>query len=281
MSQPVKVSDELIRDARLTAEIAERSECRSDRVLGTARPSDRTVARGLPSTRPPAGRAAVPLSECLASVGVAATRRRRVVEYLELRPFPHYQPVPGSPGWWSALLAMAQRTVGRFVGREFQPVPCPWKEFAEFDRRPIVVAIAGPNGAGKTTFFHAHLASAGLRFVNADVLAAELAIRPYEAARLGDALRQALVEPAESFVFVTVFSDPGGRQGRVSGRGCSVRLRRRLVLTSASPAPISRSSAWRCAFHKAVTMFPTISCGQGSLERSSISRPLSRSYPMS
>jgi predicted ABC-type ATPase len=86
----------------------------------------------------------------------------------------------------------------------------PLREFAEFDRRPIVVAIAGPNGAGKTTFFHAHLASAGLRFVNADVLAAELAVGPYEAARLGDALRQVLVERGESFVFETVFSDPVG-----------------------------------------------------------------------
>jgi predicted ABC-type ATPase len=83
-------------------------------------------------------------------------------------------------------------------------------EFAEFDRRPILVAIAGPNGAGKTTFFHAHLASAGLRFVNADVLAAELAVEPYHAARLSDALRKALVGREESFVFETVFSDPVG-----------------------------------------------------------------------
>jgi predicted ABC-type ATPase len=86
----------------------------------------------------------------------------------------------------------------------------PLMEFAEFDRRPIALAIAGPNGAGKTTFFHAHLAAAGLRFVNADVLATELAVGPYEAARLADALRQALVERGESFVFETVFSDPVG-----------------------------------------------------------------------
>ena len=84
------------------------------------------------------------------------------------------------------------------------------KELAEFDRRPIIVAIAGPNGAGKTTFFHTHLARAGLRFVNADVLAAELATEPYEAARLADALRRALVTRRESFVFETVFSDPVG-----------------------------------------------------------------------
>jgi predicted ABC-type ATPase len=83
-------------------------------------------------------------------------------------------------------------------------------EFAEFNRRPILVAIAGPNGAGKTTFFHAHVASAGLRFLNADVLAAELATEPYAAARLADALRDALIERGESFVFETVFSDPVG-----------------------------------------------------------------------
>jgi hypothetical protein len=44
-------------------------------------------------------------------------------------------------------------------------------EFAELDRRPILVAIAGPDRAGKTECFHAHLTSAGLRFANADVLA--------------------------------------------------------------------------------------------------------------
>jgi predicted ABC-type ATPase len=101
-------------------------------------------------------------------------------------------------------------------------------EFAEFDRRPILVAIAGPNGAGKTTFFHAHLASAGLRFVNADVLAAELAVGPYEAARLADALRRALAEREESFVFETVFSDPVGDKvaflEEAAGRGYVVVL---------------------------------------------------------
>ena len=83
-------------------------------------------------------------------------------------------------------------------------------DFAEFDRRPIIVAVAGPNGAGKTTFFHAHLALSGLLFVNADVLAAELGIGPYEAARQADALRRALVGRRESFIFETVFSDPVG-----------------------------------------------------------------------
>jgi len=118
----------------------------------------------------------------------------------------------------------------------------PLMEFAEFDRRPILVAIAGPNGAGKTTFFHAHLASAGLRFVNADVLAAELEVEPYEAARLAGALRQALFERGESFVFETVFSDPLGAYPGMASTcpplrasllknqfGLGTKVRRRLV----------------------------------------------------
>jgi predicted ABC-type ATPase len=79
-----------------------------------------------------------------------------------------------------------------------------------FDRRPIIVALAGPNGAGKTTFFQAHLRSAGLRFVNADVVAGNLELDPYAAARAADLLRRELVKQRESFVFETVFSDPKG-----------------------------------------------------------------------
>jgi predicted ABC-type ATPase len=78
------------------------------------------------------------------------------------------------------------------------------------DRRPLIVALAGPNGAGKSTFYHAHLRRAGLRFVNAGVLARALKIDPYEAAKVADSLRRELVRQRESFVFETVFSDPAG-----------------------------------------------------------------------
>jgi predicted ABC-type ATPase len=80
------------------------------------------------------------------------------------------------------------------------------------DRRPVIVALAGPNGAGKTTFYHAHLRPAGLRFVNADVLAGELKLNPYAAASVAEVLRRQLVEQRESFVFETVFSDPVGNK---------------------------------------------------------------------
>lgn len=80
------------------------------------------------------------------------------------------------------------------------------------DQRPIIVALAGPNGAGKTTFYHSHLRPAGLRFVNADLLARELNLDPYAAAKVADSLRRELVKQRESFVFETVFSDPVGEK---------------------------------------------------------------------
>ncbi|MFA9197704.1 MAG: zeta toxin family protein [Aliarcobacter sp.] len=78
------------------------------------------------------------------------------------------------------------------------------------DHRPVIVALAGSNGAGKTTFYHAHLLSAGLRFINADVLARELSLSSYAAADVAEVLRRQLMERGESFVFETVFSDPVG-----------------------------------------------------------------------
>ena len=87
-------------------------------------------------------------------------------------------------------------------------------EFDFLDARPIIVAIAGSNGAGKTTFYHSHLADTGLRFVNADDVANELNVSPYEAAEAASALRQALVARSESFIFETVFSDPVGDKVR-------------------------------------------------------------------
>lgn len=78
------------------------------------------------------------------------------------------------------------------------------------DRRPILIALAGPNGAGKTTFYRAFLASSGLYFVNADVIAKELKVDAYRAAEMAGVFRQQLIEQRVSFVFETVFSDPVG-----------------------------------------------------------------------
>ena len=82
--------------------------------------------------------------------------------------------------------------------------------FEFFDRRPSVFAVAGPNGAGKSTFYRAHIAPAGLPFVNADVLGAELGLDAAGAMQTANALRRSLVTRGASFVFETVFSDPVG-----------------------------------------------------------------------
>ena len=66
------------------------------------------------------------------------------------------------------------------------------------DRRPLIVVLAGSNGAGKTTFYDAHIRPCGLRFLNADLLAAELDSDPDTAARMAAALRQTLVDQLES-----------------------------------------------------------------------------------
>ena len=80
----------------------------------------------------------------------------------------------------------------------------------EIDRRPVIVALAGPNGAGKTTVYYAHLQPAGLRFVNADVLARELRIEPYAAARVASAIRRELVSHPGELCFRDRLLRPGG-----------------------------------------------------------------------
>lgn len=102
-------------------------------------------------------------------------------------------------------------------------VPRAW-----LDARPVVVAVAGPNGAGKSTFYRVHLEPAGLRFVNADVLSLDLALDPYEAARIAQEVREALLASRESFAFETVLSDPAGEKvaflQRAAAEGCTVVL---------------------------------------------------------
>jgi hypothetical protein len=122
------------------------------------------------------------------------------------------------------------------------------------DQRPVIVALAGPNGAGKTTFYHAHLQPAGLRFVNADVLAKELDIEPYAAARVADALRKELVKQRESFVFETVFSDPAGEKLQFLKSAAEAGTTPFCALSGLRD-PRCPNNAWRCVSRRADTMF--------------------------
>lgn len=124
MGQPVKISDELILDARLTAEIAERSIAGQIEFWAQLGRAIEPLLEGSRALALRKAGAVVPLSDCLASVDSDAGRRR-VAEYLESRPFPRYEQVPGSPGLLVRVDADGTRTPGRFVGREFRAVPCP------------------------------------------------------------------------------------------------------------------------------------------------------------
>jgi hypothetical protein len=120
MSQPVKLSDEIVLDARRTAEIAERSiagQIEFWAQLGRAIEPLLEGARALALRRAGAVR---PLSECLASVD-SDQGRQRVTGYLNSRPFPHYEPAPDAPGLLVRIDEDGTRTLGRFVGREFRP----------------------------------------------------------------------------------------------------------------------------------------------------------------
>jgi len=120
MSQPVKVSDALLLDARVAGAIVERSIAgqiefwakigralepllRGDHVLALCRAGN-----------------VKPLSACLESVDSSAGRQR-VFEHLKSRPFPHYEAAE-SPGLLVRIEADGKRTMGRFVNRQFQAV---------------------------------------------------------------------------------------------------------------------------------------------------------------
>ena len=119
MSQPVKLSDELVLDARLTAEAAERSiagQIEFWAQLGRALEPLLEGTRALALRRAGAVRS---LSECLAQVDSEAGRQR-VASFLQSRPFPHFEPVPGAPGLLVRIDEDGTRTTGRFIGREFR-----------------------------------------------------------------------------------------------------------------------------------------------------------------
>lgn len=122
MSQPVKLSDALVLDARQTGAVAERSIAgqiefwaRLGRAVEPLLSGDRALALRRSGDQQL-------LSELLASVDTSAGRQR-VAEFLAEQPFPHYEPAPDQPGLLVRIEASGRRSVGRFIRGEFRPVP--------------------------------------------------------------------------------------------------------------------------------------------------------------
>jgi hypothetical protein len=120
MSQPVKLSDDLVLDARLVGKVARRSIAAQVEYWAGLGRAIELVLQGRQALALSQAAAARPLSECLEAVDSPAGRLR-VAEYLESRPYPHYAPAPDSPGLLVRVEQDGTRTVGRFVHREFQP----------------------------------------------------------------------------------------------------------------------------------------------------------------
>lgn len=122
MSQPVKLSDDLVLDARMAGELLERSIAGQIEFWAQLGQAVEPLLQGTTVMALRKSGKVQPLSACLASVD-SPEGRRRVVEYLDSRPFPHYEPAPGKPGVLIRIDADGTRTAGRFVDRRFQPAP--------------------------------------------------------------------------------------------------------------------------------------------------------------
>ena len=120
MSQPVKVSDALLLDARLTAEVAERSLAGQIEFWARLGRAIEPLLRGDQALALRRAGDARPLSDTLQSVD-SPKGRKRVADHLKTLPFPHYEPAD-LPGLLVRIDSKGKPTVGRFVNREFQAV---------------------------------------------------------------------------------------------------------------------------------------------------------------
>jgi ParD-like antitoxin of type II bacterial toxin-antitoxin system len=120
MSQPVKLSDKLILDARITSGFAKRSIAgQIEFWAGLGRGIEALLhSPELESLQKASG--VTPLSTALSRVGTPEGNGR-VADFLRTQPFPHYEPAPNAPGLLVRIEADGTRTVGRFVQRRFVP----------------------------------------------------------------------------------------------------------------------------------------------------------------
>jgi hypothetical protein len=121
MSQPVKLSDTIVLDARVTGELTERSIAGQIEYWANIGRAVEKLLQGAQVLALCRSAAAQPLSACLESVDSPAGRRR-LADHLKSQPYPHYEPAPDAPGLLVRIEANGKRTLGRFVNRQFQTV---------------------------------------------------------------------------------------------------------------------------------------------------------------
>jgi hypothetical protein len=120
MSQPVKLSDSLVLDARTTGKAVERSIAGQVEFWARLGRAVEVLLDGQRVLQLCRDAGAWSVSACLETVD-SDEGHARVAAYLQSQPFPHYQPYPGRPGLLERIDEDGTRTVGRFVNRRFKP----------------------------------------------------------------------------------------------------------------------------------------------------------------
>jgi ParD-like antitoxin of type II bacterial toxin-antitoxin system len=121
MSQPVKLSDALVLDARLAGKAVERSIAGQVEFWARIGRGIEPLLQGTHVLTLCQNAAVRPLSDCLTSAD-SPTGRRRVTEFLQSQPWPHYEAHPKQAGVLVRVEANGKRMAGRFVNRQFQPI---------------------------------------------------------------------------------------------------------------------------------------------------------------
>ena len=120
VSQPVKLSDALVLDARLTAEIAERSIAGQIEFWARLGRAIEPLLRGDQALAVRRAGDSKSLSQAIQTAN-SAEGRQHVNEYLKSLPYPHYEQAD-SPGLLVRIDSNGKRTIGRFVNRQFRPI---------------------------------------------------------------------------------------------------------------------------------------------------------------
>ncbi len=118
MGQPVKLSDELVDDARAVIPFSQRSITGQIEFWARLGKSIELLLRGDRALALQMSGGDCRLSRLLAEVETAKGRKR-LAATLNRRPYPHYKLVPEHPELVCRIEEDGTETVGRFVGREF------------------------------------------------------------------------------------------------------------------------------------------------------------------
>ncbi len=121
MGQPVKLSDELVDDARAVVPFSQRSIAGQIEFWAGLGKSIEPLLRGDRALALQMAGGDRPLSQLLSEVETAKGRKR-LEAVLNKRPYPHYKPVPEHPDLVCRIDEDGRETIGRFAGREFKVV---------------------------------------------------------------------------------------------------------------------------------------------------------------